>query len=32
VKQQLEAVVDGTKTLYRIPLNEIAPTMPRLWR
>jgi hypothetical protein len=31
VKQQLEAVVDGTKTLYRITLNEIAPTMPRLW-
>jgi hypothetical protein len=31
VEQQLEAVVDGTKTLYRITLNEIAPTMPRLW-
>jgi hypothetical protein len=28
---QLEGVIDGTKTLYRIPLNEIIPTLPRLW-
>jgi hypothetical protein len=31
LKQQLEAVLDETKTLHRILLNEITPTMPRLW-
>jgi AAA domain len=31
VKQQLEGVIDGTKTLYRIPLDDIIPTLPRLW-
>jgi AAA domain len=31
VKQQLEGVIDGTKTLYRIPLDDIIPTLSRLW-
>jgi AAA domain-containing protein len=31
VKQQLEGVIDGPKTLYRVPLNEIVPTLAHLW-
>jgi len=31
VKQHLKGVIDGAKTLYRIPLNEVIPTLPRLW-
>jgi hypothetical protein len=31
VKHRLEGVIDGTKTLCRVPLNDIIPTLPRLW-